>query len=108
MIKSLVSRNYIEFWSSKINNGGNFANSVLKGSLAECETQTELILQTFPSAFAVWKNQKGYLLIDKANLIGVLTVLNAHYSSFFASTWGFFQDGFVAKVSPRETWSNGE
>jgi hypothetical protein len=103
-----MARNYIEFWSSKINNGGNFANSVLKGTLAECETQTELILNTFPGSFTVWKNQRGYFLINKTNLIGLLATTAAHYSSFFAGTWTFFQDGFVATVSPRDTWSHGE
>jgi hypothetical protein len=46
-----------------------------------------------------------YFLMDKTNLLGLLTNWQAHYQQSFATNnnWTFFEH-----ESPRDTWSHGE
>ena len=101
-----MARNYIEFWSGRLNISGNYF-SVIAETRAECEAAI-LAAQGLYGGTIDWSSARGYFLINKSNMVGLLENWVTHYPSALGSTWIWFQDGLRAKESPRDTWSNGE
>lgn len=101
-----MARNYVEFWSSRLNVGGNYV-SFIKGEQQEVIDQANAY-QAINGGTFDWNGKRGYFLLNKSNLIGLLGNWVTHYPSALGSTWVFFQDGLLAKESPRDTWSHGE
>lgn len=99
-------RNYIDFYSGRVNLGGNY-NSFIDSTEAGCRAQVQTFIDTFGGNVDWWA-VKGYFLMNDANVIALLKNWVTHYPSAFGSVWAFFQDGLKATKSPRDTWSGGQ
>jgi len=99
-------RNYVEFYTARVNQGGNYVSFVA----ATPDAVTELA-QNYVNNFGGsidWTAAPAYLLLNKGNAIALLVNWVTHYQAAFGSTWHFLQDGLIAKSSPKKTWSHGE
>jgi hypothetical protein len=99
-----MARNYVEFWHSRVNQGGNFV-SFVGSEQQEAIDLANAYIASFGGT-ADWLGKRGYFLLNKANVVALLQNWTTHYSAAFGSTWVFFQDGLTALESPRETWSH--
>jgi len=101
-------RNYVEFYSSRVNLAGNF-HGFLDADEELVRARCDAFVTTFGGT-KDWNGAKGYFLANKANLCALLTnwMEVRTSTSPSGSAWVFFQDGLRAKASPRDTWSLGE
>jgi hypothetical protein len=100
-------RNYCEVYIARFSSGGNVVKSLVYGTNEELKFFVQSYQLTNPGAVPDFMG-RAYVLLDKQNVVGLLQVITAHYDAFLNSSWALFQDGLLAKSSPRDTWSHGE
>lgn len=100
-----MARNYVEFFSSRVNQGGNYVSFIKATEQEARDAATSYIASN--GGTADWLGKKGYFLVKKVNVIGLLDNWCTHYSSSLGSAWIFFQNGGVAQSSPRKKWHPG-
>lgn len=101
-----MARNYYEFFHSRINSGGNYV-SFIRDDPQVVTDDANTYISNFGGTVD-WLGKRGYFLVNKSNVIGLLRNWVAHYPEALGSTWIFFQDGGQATKSPRKTWSHNE
>lgn len=102
-----MARNYYLMFTGRCTLGGN-RFSFIGATEEEVVAKVELFKLINPTATIDWNGKRGYFLVNKANVIGLLDNWVQYNFGAFQSSWLFFQDGLIAKESPRQTWSDGE
>jgi len=98
-------RNYVEFYTARVNLGGNY-NSFVDATADGVTQQAQNFVNTFGGTIE-WTGAPAYMLLNKTNVLGLLRNWVTHYPAAFGSTWSFFQNGLRASQSPRDSWSHG-
>src|SRR5215471_703740 len=94
-----MARNYVEFYSSRVNSGGNYV-SFIRQRRQDVIDACNIYVQTFGGSID-WNGRRGYFLVDARNITGLLETFCNHYSSYLGSAWSWNQQPETNPPSPR-------